>query len=255
MRRGRQRGWLGAAAAVALAPGMAAAAEVDHAQQYRACVALTYRAPWDAYEAAQAWQAVGGGAPALHCAALALLEAKQYERSAQLLESLAARLPPENRPSPVDLLAQAANVWLLAGAAAQARQAIDAAVQGEPDNPVLLVDRARVLAELADYAGALADLDRAVALDPVDGDAAAFRASALRHLGRHDEALAAAERALTLAPDNPSARLERGLVRQALGDEAGARADWVQVAREHGGTPAADAARDYLERLDLKDGG
>jgi len=240
----------------ALAPAGAVRAErVDHAQQYKACIALTYRAPWEAYEAAQSWQAVGGGAAAQHCAALALLQAEQYERAATLLESLAARLPPESRPSPADLLAQAANVWLLAGSPEQARQAIDLALLGEPDNPALLVDRARALAELKDYAGALADLDRALALAPADGDAAAFRAAALRHLGRLEEALAAAEHAVRLAPGNPSARLERGLVRAALGDGAGARADWLRVASEHAGTPAGDAAQAYLEQAALRDGG
>lgn len=237
---------------LAAPPTAAGEKPVDHAKQYRACIALTHRDAWQAYEAAVAWERQGGGAPAQHCAALALLEAGRHDQAALQLEALAASLPANGRPSPIDALSQAANIWLLAGRPGRARQAIDLALQGEPERAGLLVDRARILAELGDYAGALADLDRAVVLDPDDDDAAAFRASALRRLKRPAEALAAAERGLKVNADNPSARLERGLLRREAGDKSGARADWLRVARDHPGTPAADAARRYLERLDLK---
>jgi hypothetical protein len=36
------------------------------------------------------------------------------------------------------------------------------------------------------------------------------------------------------------------------GDDAGARADWLEVLRAAPGTPAADAAQANIERLDLK---
>ncbi|MDP6344191.1 MAG: tetratricopeptide repeat protein [Alphaproteobacteria bacterium] len=238
--------------ALLLGGGGAWAEEIDHERQYRACMALTHREPMAAFESALAWEAVGGGAPARHCAALALLEAGQHDRAAQRLEALAAELPAEYRPSPGDIMAQAANVWLLGRRPERARQAIDLALQYDPDVAHYLVDRARILAELGDHAAALADLDRAVALDPDDADAATFRASALRHLGRPTEALAAAGRALALNPDNPSAWLERGIIRQALGDVPGARADWLKTASDFGGTPAARAAQARLQALDLE---
>jgi tetratricopeptide (TPR) repeat protein len=225
---------------------------IDHAKEYRACIALTHRDAWAAYEAAAQWGRRGGGRAAQHCAALALLEAGRLDQAALQLEALAANLPHDGKPSPVDALAQAANVWLLAGRLDRARTAVDLALQAEPDHPGLLVDRARILAETADFAAALADLDRAVAIDPKDDDAAAFRASALRRLNRPAAALKAAERALSLNPENPSARLERGLLRRDRGDRDGARQDWLKVVSDHGGTPAADAAKIYLERLDLK---
>jgi tetratricopeptide (TPR) repeat protein len=233
-------------------PVPGAAQGIDHERQYKACIALTYRDAWAAYESARQWESHGGGAPARHCAAMALLEAGEPARAAEQLEGLAAVLPPEYSPSPVALLAQAANIWLLAGDNERARQAIDAALQGEPDAAPLLIDRARILAELKDYAGALADLDRAIELAPQDADAQAFRAAALRHLGDAAAAMQAAETALRLDPDNPSARLERGLARRETGDRDGARADWAQVALEHAGTPAAEAARSYLEQLDVR---
>lgn len=226
---------------------------VDHRRQYRSCIALSYRAPWKAFEAAEAWAAVDGGPAARHCAALALLEAKEYDRAAARLEILAAALPSEHTPSPGDVMAQAANVWFLGGRTTRALQAIDLALQYDPDKPSHLVDLGRIQAERKDYGAALAALDRAVALAPDDDDAAAFRASALRHLDRGVEAMAAINRALGLNPDNPSARLERGLLRLKQGDRDGARADWLRAATDHGGTPAGDAAQSRLQQMELKE--
>ncbi len=232
-------------------PAAAAETDIDHEQQYRACIALTYREPWQAFEAAESWAGVGGGAAARHCAAMALLEAKQYDRSAERLEALAAGLATDHFPSPGDVLAQAANVWLLGDRPELALQAIELALQFDPDKASYLVDRGRIRAELGDHAAALSDLNRALALDSTDDDAAAFQASALRHLGRLEEAMAAVEYALDLNPGNPSARLERGILRFQMGDTAGAQADWLHTAAEHSGTPAADSAQARLQKMEL----
>ncbi|MBT4489351.1 MAG: tetratricopeptide repeat protein [Rhodospirillaceae bacterium] len=231
--------------------GMAAEMSIDHKRQYRSCITLTYREPWKAFDAAEAWAALNGGAAARHCAALALLEAKQFDRAAQRLEALASALPPEHSPSPGDVMAQAANVWLLGGRLELALQAIDLALQYHPDNPSHLIDRARISAEQGSHAAALADLDRAVVLLPDDDDAAAFRASALRQLNRPEEAMRAINRALAINPNNPSARLERGILRYSQGDLTGARADWLRAAQDHGGTPAGDAAQARLQQMEL----
>lgn len=239
------------AAALFVASG-AGAATVDHERQYRSCLALVHTKPEDAFESALAWRDQGGGAPAEHCAALALLGLGKHEQAATRLEALAEALGPDGKVRPSAVWAQAANVWLLGGEAERALGAIDRALALEPDRAPLLVDRARALGELGRHADALADLDQAVGLDPADDDALAFRASALRQLGRLDEALAAADRALAANSANPSARLERGLVRMQMADIAGARADWLETATRYAGTPAADAAQALLEELDLK---
>lgn len=233
-------------------PGAAAETGIDHEQQYRACIALTYRAPWQAFEAAETWAGKDGGPAARHCAAMALLEAKQYVRAAERLEALASELPADHFPTLGDVLAQAANVWLLGERPKLALQAIELALQYDPHKAIYLVDRGRIQAELGDHAAALADLDRALALDGTDDDAAAFRASALRHLGRLQAAMTAIQHALALNPGNPSARLEQGILRQQLGDPKGARADWLRTVKEHSGTPAADAAQIRLQQMQLK---
>ncbi len=236
---------------VLLLLGPTAQAAIDHERQYRSCLALVHQKPEEAFESALAWRDQGGGAPAEHCAALALLEFGKHDQAAMRLEALAEALGPEGKVQPAAIWAQAGNVWLLGGYPDQALAAIDRGLALEPERAPLLVDRARVLGELGRHAEALADLDRALALDARDDDAHAFRASALRQLGRLEEALAAADASLKLNQDNPSARLERGMARMQMADVAGARADWVETATRHAGTPAADAAPAMLEALDL----
>jgi tetratricopeptide (TPR) repeat protein len=230
----------------------AAAAPTDHAGEYRACLKLVAQAPWEAYESARAWQPLGGGDAARHCAALALIELQQYDPAAHELEEIAQSQAERGEVPPAALLGQAANAWFLAGRLDRAEQTIISALERAPDDPALLVDWGRILGEAGRYSEALAALDQALAIDGADAGAHAFRASALRHLDRPAEAMAAADRALMLQPDNAAALLERGLLRRLAGDAAGARADWLKLAMAHEGTPAADAARAYLEEMDLK---
>ena len=234
---------------VATTPTPSRAAPLDHAREYRACLALVSHDPVQDFEAAGAWAKQGGGAPAEHCAALALVERGHFDIAAERLEGIAAKLGRDSRISPGELLAQAANVWLLAGNLERASKMIDIAVALAPDDAPILVDQARIQAEAGEYALALATLDSALLLAPLDGDAHAYRAGALRRLGRAAEARRAAETAVALDPRNPSARLERGLAGLALGDREGARLELEETARRFDGTPAAQAARASLAAL------
>ncbi|MDP6706962.1 MAG: tetratricopeptide repeat protein [Alphaproteobacteria bacterium] len=238
--------------AAAIGAGHSAVAEVDHAEQYKACLALVHRQPQQAYESAEAWEDKGGGVWARHCAALALFELGFLTESAERLETLAGALPSDSRVRPATLLAQAANVWLLADDLERAKLTIAVAEKMAPKDATILVDKARILADGGGYEEALKALDRAVWLAPNDDDAHAFRAGALRRLGQPKAALAAAEAALELNPENAAAWLERGFARQALGDLDGAEADWGETTRRFNGTPAADVARAQLEALERR---
>ena len=229
-----------------------AAAAADEANEYQACLKLLGREPIQAFEAALAWRERGGGAPAKHCAALALVQLGLHAEAAARLEELAESLPADARVRPAAILAQAANAWLLAEQLERAEGAARAAVERAPDDVELLVDLARILAEAGREAEALALLDRAVAAAAEHDDAHAFRAAALRRLGRHGEALAAAAAALRQNPENAVALLERGLAHRDLGNRASARADFRDLASRHAGTPAGDAAQHELAALDLK---
>jgi regulator of sirC expression with transglutaminase-like and TPR domain len=60
------------------------------------------------------------------------------------------------------------------------------------------------------------------------------------------------DRALELKGSHVAAYLERGNIRRLQGDSAGARKDWLQAIKLAPTSPAAEAARRNLERMDIK---
>jgi regulator of sirC expression with transglutaminase-like and TPR domain len=237
--------------ALAAAP-LEAAEAVDHRHEYDACIALSERAPAEALEAADAWSKRNGGAAAEHCAALALLRMGRTIDAAERLEALATVVPFDGNPSAMDVMAQASQAWLMAGDQARALHAINAALQGAPDDPELLLDRAQILGDVGDYDGALNDLDKVTAMLPENADAATFRASALRHLDLLPDAMTEINRAMMLDPENPSARLERGIIHYLNGDNAAALNDLRGVVDAFPGTPSADVANGLLQHFRIR---
>lgn len=219
---------------------------------YQDCLALVRRNPEEGFAQAQLWQGTGGGLPARHCAALALVELRHFGDAADRLEQL---LPLAETQAPhltVALLNQAANAWLLADQPQRAKQLLDIALKAAPDTPDLLIDRALSLAALNDYAAAKRDLDVALRVDPAREDALALRAAARRQTGDMTGALEDAETALAIQPRLPEALLERGILRLNKGDKRGAREDLIQVRLIAPDTPAAISAGQYIEQMDVK---
>jgi regulator of sirC expression with transglutaminase-like and TPR domain len=56
--------------------------------------------------------------------------------------------------------------------------------------------------------------------------------------------------ALTLNPDDADALLERGILRQRMGDEKGARADWEHAQELDPNSTTADLAEQNLSLLE-----
>jgi tetratricopeptide (TPR) repeat protein len=231
---------------LATAP-LAAAAERDLEAWYRGCMELADTDPGRALEQAETRRTAGGGTPAGHCAAVALVRLGRFEEGAKRFETLAGET---SRPDlRAGLLDQAAGAWLLKGSADKALPLLDAAIKIAPEDAPLRVGKAQALAGLGRYQAAVLELDRALALEPSSADAYAFRASALRRLNREDAALADLERALSLEPQHPEALLERGILRQLRGNRSGARADWETLIAVAPKSAAADAARANLDAL------
>jgi tetratricopeptide (TPR) repeat protein len=224
----------------------------DGAKQYRACVALLKSKPEEAFESAMSWRDSGGGPPATHCLALALVELKQYSEAATRLERLAEEVSRANSPLTPDLLGQAGNAWLLAEQPARAEQVLTAALDRRPDSVDILIDRARARAAQNQWKTARLDLDLALQLEPDRGDAYALRAAAFRRLGDPAQALEDAETALSLDPDDAAALFERGMARRSTGDLRGARADWIKVRLLEPNSLLSEAAGSALEELDVK---
>ncbi len=233
-----------------LAP--ANAAEIDHAREYRSCMAMAKRDPGQAFEKALAWRDMGGGDAANHCLAVALMGLEQYGEAAKRFEALAQNTR-KGPPFKAKLLAQAAQALLMDGQDSRADAALTSALKLKPNDINFLIDRGFVRASLKRYGEAVADFDRAIALNPGRADAFVFRAGAYRYLGEPGKALADANRALAINPGHPDGLLERGIILRLKGDTAGARKDWLKVLSDYPGTPAARVAGANLEKMDVKE--
>jgi tetratricopeptide (TPR) repeat protein len=216
---------------------------------YEHCLAMLADDPTGAYAFADAWDATGGGAPALHCRALAQVALGDPQAGAELLEKAvaASQAPAASRAA---VLGEAVQAWLMADDPARGYDAASKALALSPDNPDLLIDRSITAATMERYMDAIDDLDRALALDPGRVDALVFRAAAWRNESRLPRAQEDIDRAIALDPDNPEALLERGIERKLAGDTAGAREDWVRAKTLAPDTATADLAEQNLALLD-----
>ena len=225
--------------------------EKPPAQRYHTCLSEVENSPKDAFEDAIQWAREGGGGPAEHCAASALMAMGLYADAAKRLEALAQSVK-KGPQFKARILAQAGQAWLLANDVIRAEAVATTALHLMPKAPALLIDRARARAEQGDYAGAKADLDIALMGAPGHPDALAFRAAASRFLDETVAARADTDAALARDPNHPEALLERGILKRLTGDKDGARADWIKLLEVAPGTGAADAARANLEKMDVK---
>ena len=222
---------------------------------YDYCLDLARNHSDQAIEFSGRWVALGGGEPAKHCQAVAMIGLKSFGEAATRLEALA-----NDSKSAGDIragmLAQAAQAWLLEGEPNRAYKAqtsaLELATAGTRIQADLFVDRAMTLAEGEKYKEAIQDLDAALKISPKNSDALAFRASARRHLNEMDLALTDAESAVALDKKNANALLERGMLYQLKGRVADARKDWVAAIEVDPKSDAADAARAAIESHDFK---
>jgi tetratricopeptide (TPR) repeat protein len=223
------------------------------AQQYDECLALARKDPQRAYDRATAWRTTGGGFPADHCAAVALVELRKYPEAAQKLEGMAGAMMQVDPAMRAEALEQAGNAWLLANKPAAAKADFDAALTLKPKDVEILIDRAEASALDKKFFDAIDDLNRVLDISPKRVDALIYRASAYRQLGSLDLALDDATRALTLDPNALAGLLERGNIRRLKGDRDGAKSDWQRIVQLDAKSPEAKSARDNLARLAAED--
>jgi tetratricopeptide (TPR) repeat protein len=141
-------------------PQPAAPAYDEQAEaEYQHCLKLATTRPDDGYEEALAWGSMGGGEAALHCGAIARIGQKQYADGAKRLEKLSRE---SHRPDAIraQMLAQAAQAWVLDGNYDQANTDQVAALAIDPDNADIRVDHAVTLGQVHHYKEALAELDK-----------------------------------------------------------------------------------------------
>ncbi len=217
---------------------------------YQRCLDMIAGDPIGAGAFADAWEATGGGAPALHCHGLAELALGNPETAAPLLERAAAEASEATNAARAGVFGQAVQAWLMTDDPAHAYDDATKALALMPDSPDLLIDRSIAAATMERYMDAIDDLNRALSLAPTRVDALVFRAAAWRNEGKLETAQADINRALALQADNPEALLERGIIRQRLGDAAGARADWQRARELAPDTDTGNLAEQNLALLD-----
>ncbi len=222
----------------------------EAASEYDDCMTLARTAPGQALDSAGAWSKKGGGTPAGHCAAVALIGLGRYKEAAAALEKLAVDEMKARQDLAADLYGQAAQAWVLANDSAHAVKDQSAAIGLAPDDPELLIDRGVTLASMAKYWEAIDDFSKAHDLAPKRADILTYRATAYRMLKSYDLARDDVELAIKLRPGSAEAFLERGNIRMMSEDVEGAKDDWNHAMTLGPGTPTAKTAAANLQQLE-----
>ncbi len=233
-------------------PAMAAAPDIIQKAadklRYDDCLSQAGLNPAVAFANATKWISEKGGAPAQHCAAVALIGLKRYGEGGARLDALGhAPGMGDLRPQLFD---QAGNAWILAGDIGKAIDSFQSALALSANDPDLYADLARAQAMQADWASVESDLNAALAIAPKRADLLVLRASARAAQNRLGDARSDAEAALQLAPRNPDALVERGSIRRDTGDLNGARTDFQAALALDPSAETRDSAERNLAALD-----
>lgn len=224
--------------------------------KFEACAALAESEPAQAVEQAGAWRIAGGGVLARQCEGLAFAAQKRWLPAATAFEAAARDADTKNDGRAANLWMQAGNAALVAGDAARARTAFDAALARGQTTGLALgeihLDRARARFALGDKAGARTDLDAAVKLAPADPLAWLLSATLARKSGDLERAQADIAEAVKRSPDDAQVALEAGNIAIMTGHEDAARTAWQAAVRNSPASDAGKAAAEALARLDAK---
>ena len=242
--------------ALLMAVPPASAAEKKPAQKpptqkelYEKCLSLANLDPAAALSMADGWAHDNkGGAPAVHCTAMALTGLKRYDEAGAKLDALARA--PGSGALRSQMFDQAGNAWMLAGQADKAVASFSAALALSGGDTDLYADLARAQALQSNWGEADSDLSAALALSPRRADLLILRSSARLALGSRRAAAADADAAIKLAPASAEAMMQRGVVRRDSGDLKGARADFDAALKRDPRGDTGDAARRNLAALD-----
>ncbi|MBW8709237.1 MAG: hypothetical protein JF627_08280, partial [Alphaproteobacteria bacterium] len=187
---------------IAAQAAVGSAAPPQDRAHYRRCLADSSANPTIALSDAEAWVKSGGGVPAEHCAALALVSLKRYAEAATRLDRIASGRATLDVEFRVALYDQAGNAWLLAGDGAHAVQSLSGALALSAGDADLFTDLARAQAMVRNWHEVVLDLNAALQLSPRRVDLLVLRASARRALKQYAEARGDIEAALKLRPND-----------------------------------------------------
>jgi tetratricopeptide (TPR) repeat protein len=220
------------------------------AEPYDDCIALVATDPARAEAEARRWAADGGGAPARHCRAMALLAQGAERRAAELIIEIATddrTLPDEVRS---EMLIEAGEIYLGLGETALGDSAASRALQLAREPRAALTLSARLKAEEGKWSGAINDLDAALARGEPDAELLVLRASAKLHLGQRVAARGDLLWAAEISPEMASVWLELGRLEAASDDRDAARAAWLKAIDLDRDGIVGEAARLRLQKME-----
>lgn len=183
--------------------------------RYAECVALIADDLEIGRRAAESWVNEGGGAPALHCLAIADLAAGFPKLAAVRLTEISERSDAGDARARAHLLAEAALAFLDARDPQQAEDSIAAAKKVAPILPELDFVAAKVFAAGGKWQSAADAVTAAEAAGLKAPEAYVIRARANRALGKDMDAADDVVAALTLDPYDLDALVLRGELQQA----------------------------------------
>ena len=213
------------------------------------CQRLAQKSPVETLKRIPEWLGHGGGEQAQLCRAVALFQNGEFAEAGEDFEALAGG-GKRNERQIADLYDRAAWAFLRAGDGARADQLYSRALEKQPEDIELLVDRGIGRAESRKFRDAITDFSAALKRDRYRPDVYYFRAAAYRELMDLKNAREDVEQSLRLRPGYAEALVLRGTVRSLSGDTAGARLDWQEAARRDPHSPSGISAAASLKQLD-----
>jgi tetratricopeptide (TPR) repeat protein len=185
------------------------------AARLEACLAMSEQDAERAYEEGLAWRYAGGGIPAGHCLAAAVIARGGYSEGAEMMLALANAPDGGSDQNRALLLSKAANAWMLSGDADAALTAVNRALALAPGTRDLLGDQAVALALLKRWPEAQVVLDGLLATAPNDHALLRLRAETKLQQGDYDGADADVALAISLSPEVIDNYVVRGRAREA----------------------------------------
>ena len=203
--------------------------------------------------AANRWRAAGGGLYAAQCLGLAYVSLERWLLAAATFEQAAQAADRAGDARGADLWVQAGNAKLAGGDPAAALVQFDTALRSRHLTPELRgevqLDRARALVARAQLADARIALDQAVELVPADPMVWYLSAALARRQDDLARARSDIARARELARDNPEVLLLAGTIAGQSGDMIEAERLYRMVATQAPNSEAGRAAAQSLATI------
>ncbi|MEM7210888.1 MAG: tetratricopeptide repeat protein [Pseudomonadota bacterium] len=237
-------------AALMILTAVVQAGPAQAVEDYDVCLDMITTDAAGAEREAGEWARFGGGAPARHCYALALIAIGAQSRGIDELLGIAAEEPDLEAPARADILIQAGELLFEEGDQITANVVAEQALRLDARNAGALALRARVKLDAGDVRAALRDLEGALKERPGTARFLSLRASAHRRLGRNVAARDDAAFATEQAPGDASAWLERGRAEAALKDLNAARYSFLEAIDLDREGEIGQSARRALQRMD-----